>query len=62
MIFFFFLVIGYLTCFIGMIIAPTGLKRKKSNTKKRSKIGAEKMSKSLDIACNHVTMQVPVKS
>lgn len=47
---------------MGMITAPKGLKRKKFDTKNRSKIGAEKMSKIFDISCNHITMQVPVKS
>lgn len=36
-----FFVIGYMACFMGVITAPKGLKRKKFNTKNRSKIGAE---------------------
>lgn len=51
-----------MACFMGMITAPKGLKRKKFNTENGSTIGAEKMSRIFDVSLNHITMQVPVKS
>lgn len=51
-----------MSCFMGMITTSKGFREKKLNTKNNSKIGAQKMSKSLDISCNHIIMQVPGKS
>lgn len=55
------LVIDYMTCFLGMTAAPKGLRERNSAQKADLKLEQIKCPRCLEISWNYITMQVAVR-